>query len=127
MPNTHPAVEIISGVRFSHPTTDAIIVFRWVSCTRKVVQKVLKPPLMVFIEQRTIALACVYIFPFISCKLLAVVTALQPSQHKSDLQTKSVHSLFFPSLLLSVIAFGVHLLKGKVILHPQCIFFLLFS
>lgn len=51
MPNTHPAVEISSGVRVSHPPADAIVVFRWVSCSRKVVQKVLKPPLMVFIEQ----------------------------------------------------------------------------
>lgn len=30
MPNTHPAVEISSGARVSHPITDTIVIFRWV-------------------------------------------------------------------------------------------------
>lgn len=51
MLNTHPAVEISSGARVSHPTTDATVIFRWVSCNRNVVQKVLKPLLMVSIDQ----------------------------------------------------------------------------
>lgn len=89
-------MEISSGVRVSHPPTDAIIVFRWVSCSRKAVQKVLKPPLMVFIEQTEGLLPwpAFTFFLFLSYKLLAVVTALQPSQHKSELPTECSFIVF---------------------------------
>lgn len=127
MPNTHPAVEISSGVRVSHPPADAIVIFRWVSCSRSCAEGA-ETSFDGFYraDRRTIAFPCVDIFPFLSCKLLAVVTACTHPNTNQNYQ-QSVHSLFFPSLLLFVIAFGIHLLKGKVILHPQCIFFLLFS